>query len=125
VGGEFVPDIAHAIHEQLGAYHRRVYSFLDGDSKALHGGASASARCSCAHGRLIPAYRHCRTRTHARSVLAPQTGRSYRDLGDADDWAPQLTLLNEGELEKHLEGRERTHRYGAVCWFMGAVRRAG
>ena len=38
VGGEFVPEIAHAIHEQVGAYRRRLFNFLEGDDSALDGG---------------------------------------------------------------------------------------
>ena len=44
VGGEFVPEIAHAIHEQVGAYRRRLFNFLEGDDSALDGGTWRGSR---------------------------------------------------------------------------------
>ena len=59
VGGEFVPEIAHAIHEQVGVYRRKLYSFLDGDESALDGGAcrATSQRSALCNG---PGYRTSR-----------------------------------------------------------------
>ena len=111
-----MPEIAHAIHEQLAAYRRRLFSFLEGDESALEGRTWSAAETQLAwlsgsRGAAVsPAHKFD---AHAPTPVLARTGvgKNFRDLDEAEEWSPQLVVLNDTELERYLEGRERSHRF--------------